>query len=53
MTGLLRTAYLVVFPHGGQRRARRNALVALHQARASVAEATSAAAAFAPTRQAI
>jgi hypothetical protein len=50
MTGLLRTALLLAWPHGGQRRARANALTGLRDVQRSVALQAEAARAFEPRR---
>ncbi len=51
MIGMLRTALLVAMPHGGQRRARANALAALRVARVASIERAEAAKAFEPERR--
>jgi hypothetical protein len=54
MNGLMRTIVSVVWPHGGQRHARANALHAMRAARLATAEQRAAAAAFdRPVRQAV
>jgi hypothetical protein len=46
MSSLMRTFVLVVWPHGGQRGSRANALVAVRDVRATRAEQAAAAHAF-------
>jgi hypothetical protein len=54
MSSLMRTLVLVVWPHGGQRHARANALRGLRAARVATAEQREAAAAFdVPVRRAV
>jgi hypothetical protein len=50
MNGLLRSALLTALPHGGQRRARENALAALTATRTTTAERAEAERAFEPYR---